>query len=281
MRAPLTRLALTCAAAGALTLAAFGCKKQPKTGPPPFDADAKSGPDGKRSGAQVLRPNKPKTDEVNYAGQDKTDWYVIGLRGQPGVLATEIHWDTDTSDIMIDVFDEFGGQIAASPTRAKGAKAKKLLTQIDKPGTYYIRVSAPNRGDGSVYTMEAKWDAPPEPVAVVDPEPTPPPQPPPRRPRREKPEPEPREKPLGETVQAHGVQAYREGTTLTLHIDKGSAAGVKVGMSGTVLSGPSGEDPVQGGGFRVYQVLDENKSLARCSLHALGKNTRVMIMLSR
>jgi hypothetical protein len=48
-----------------------------------------------------------------------------------------------------------------------------------------------------------------------------------------------------------------------------------------VLSGPSGEDPLQGGAFRIFQVLDENKSLARCSLHSVGKNTRVMITLSR
>ena len=59
------------------------------------------------------------------------------------------------------------------------------------------------------------------------------------------------------------------------------AAGIRVGMQGTVLSGPSGEDPLQGGQFRVYQVLGENKSLARCSLQSLGKNTRVMITLSR
>jgi hypothetical protein len=68
---------------------------------------------------------------------------------------------------------------------------------------------------------------------------------------------------------------------LTLHIDKGSAAGVKVGMSGTVLVGPAGEAPLAGGGFRVVQVLDEGKSVARSSLLSLGRNTRVMITLSR
>ena len=53
--------------------------------------------------------------------------------------------------------------------------------------------------------------------------------------------------------------------------------GVKVGMSGNILSGPSGEESLSGGSFRVTQVLDERKSVARCSLSSVGKNTRVAI----
>src|SRR5260370_36130184 len=76
-----------------------------------FDADARSGPDGKRSSAQRLDLNKPHTDEVNYQNQDRTDWYVVELKGKPGVLTTPITWDSDSSDINIDVFDSFGAQI--------------------------------------------------------------------------------------------------------------------------------------------------------------------------
>ena len=75
----------------------------------------------------------------------------------------------------------------------------------------------------------------------------------------------------------NGIQAMPEGGTLTIHIDKGSSAGVKVGMSGTILSGPSGEDPLSGGGFKVVQVLDGSRSVGRCSLSSVGKNTRVAI----
>src|SRR5581483_9928152 len=145
---------------------AIGCgdsKPKPKSAADEkFDADAKSGPDGKRSGARALKVNTPVTDEVNFANQDKNDWYQLDLRGKAGVLSTLIHWDNENSDVMIDVFDEFGKQISASPVRNRGSKQKELLTQIDKPGVYYVRVSAPQRGDGSVYTMEAKWDAPAE-----------------------------------------------------------------------------------------------------------------------
>ena len=240
-------------------------------------ADENSGPDAKRSGANVLRCNTPRTDEVSFKNGDRTDWYMVELRGKPGVLQTMVHWDTESSDLMIDVFDPFGAQIAASPVRTKNAKRKQLLTQIEKPGVYYLRITAPGGRDGTVYTMEAKWDEPavfiPPPPSVTVIEPTEPP--PPREPRR------PREKPekAESTVQGRVVAAYREGAGLTLHLDKGSAAGLKVGMSGSVLTGSSGEDQLDGGTFKITQVLGDNKSVARSSLTSVGKNTRFVIHL--
>lgn len=269
-------IALTCA----------GCK--PKTAvDAKFDADLKSGPDGKRSGAQVLTPNTPVTDEVNFLHQDKSDWYVVQLPGHAGVLNTLVHWDNGASDIQIDVFDAFGKQISASPVRNPGAKEKSLLTQIDRPGTYYVRVTAPTAQDGSVYTMEAKWDmpppAPPPPPPVVAPMPMAETPPPPRRHReREHREPrEPRERPTGESVEGSIVSAYREGGGLTLQLDKGSAAGLRPGATGTVLDGPSGQTPLSGGDFRVVSVLGPNKSIAKSQIHSLGRNTRVLITLGR
>ena len=67
-----------------LALAACGPKSGSKTPKDNFDADARSGPDQKRSSAQKLDLNKPHTDEVSYANQDKTDWYVVELKGPPG-----------------------------------------------------------------------------------------------------------------------------------------------------------------------------------------------------
>src|SRR6478735_5443640 len=134
------RLLLT----GLLALATVGCG--PKAGsktPNTIDADLRSGPDAKRSSAQMLDVNKPKTDEVNFGNQDRTDWFQVELKGKAGVLTTLINWDNADSDVNIDVFDAFGAQIAASPGRGKGEKQKKLFTQIDKPGTYFVRVTAP------------------------------------------------------------------------------------------------------------------------------------------
>lgn len=270
----------------ALLAAAAGCgpkgpAKQPKDN---FDADAKSGPDQKRSGAQILDVNKPHTDEINYQGQDKTDWYRVELHGKPNVLTTKINWDNDASDVRIDVYDEFGQEIAASPVRDKGTKQKKLLTQIDKPGIYFIRVTAPSKVDGTVYTMEAEWEEPP-PVVQAPPPPPPPAEVVEEKPTKRRHEPreprEPKEKPTGETVQARVVQAYHEGNALLLNIDKGSAAGIHTGNSGIVLQGAAGEDAVDGGDFKIVKVLDANHSVGSATLRSLGKNNRVAITLSK
>jgi hypothetical protein len=268
-----------------LVVAAVGCgpKSGSKTPKDNYDADARSGPDAKRSSAQQLPVNRPHTDEVSYQNQDKTDWYQVELKGNPGVLTTLINWDNANSDVNIDVFDAFGAQIAASPVRGKGEKQKKLYTQIDKPGTYFVRVTAPGKPDGTVYTMEAQWTEPP-PVAVAPPQPIPPPEPMEEKPRpRHEPRP-PREKPerpAGETIQARIVGSYREGERLMLYIDKGSAAGIKAGDNGTVLQGGGGEDPLDGGAFRITKVVDANKSIGAATVRSVGKNNRVAITLSR
>ena len=97
----------------ALSTGAFlgGCKPKEQ---PPFDADAKSGPDGKRVGARTLQPNAPISDAVDYQGQDQTDWYLVQLPGKPGILTCELTWSNANSDIAVDVFDEGGNQLAAS-----------------------------------------------------------------------------------------------------------------------------------------------------------------------
>jgi hypothetical protein len=270
----------------ALAGASVGCgpKAGSKTPKDDFDADAKSGPDGKRSSAFQLDVNKPHTDDVNYANQDRTDWYQVELKGHAGVLTTLINWDNANSDVNIDVFDAFGAQIAASPVRGKGEKQKKLFTQIDKAGTYFIRVTAPTKSDATVYTMEAQWEEPP----VISQPPPPPPEEPqateekPRRRSHEPREPrEPKEKPPGETVQARVVNSFREGSALTLLIDKGSAAGIHVGDSGVVLQGAAGEDALDGGGFKIVKVLGADKCVGSASLRSLGKNIRVAITLSK
>jgi hypothetical protein len=261
-----------------LTLLAGGCHKGAKNAKDNFDADAKSGPDAKRSGAQQLIANKPHTDEVNYANQDQTDWYRVDLKGRPNppVLTTKVNWDNVNSDVRIDVYDEFGQEIAASPVRDKGVTQKKLLTQIDKPGVYYIRVTAPTKTDGTVYTMEAEWN---EPAVVVAPPPPPPPtpdEPPPPPPKHTRHVVEHEPKPEGEKIVARVVSAYREGAGLMMYIDKGSAAGIHVGNTGSVLNG-DGDDALDGGDFKIIKVLDANKSVGQAGLRSLGKNNRVSI----
>lgn len=261
-----------------LALGAPACKPKNQNDAK-FDADAKSGPDGARSGARAVRTNFAVTDEVNYKGQDKTDWFQVDLRGKPGILTCFVKWDRLESDIGIDVFDELGKQLSASAPRGKGQKEKQLLTQIDKPGTYFVRVSAPTENDGTQYTFEARWDEPkPENIAIAIVEP--PPEEPKPKPKKEPKEPAP-EKPEApsSSIQGRIVSAYRDGDNYVLQIDKGSAHGIKVGMTGAVLNGPAGEDVIDGGELKVFQIVGPNKSLARSPVKSLGKNNRVSITL--
>ena len=269
-----------------LALAACGPKSGSKTPKDNYDADARSGPDGKRSTAQKLDVNKPHTDEVNFLQQDRTDWYEVELKGKPDppVLTALINWDNSNSDVNVDVFDAFGAQIAASPVRGKGEKQKQLFVPIPQPGTYYIRITAPTRADGTVYTMEAQWEEPPQVISQPPPQREEPPvaEEKPKHRSHEPREPrEPKEKPPGETVQARVINSFREGNGLTLQIDKGSAAGIHMGDTGVVLDGPAGEDPLSGGEFKVIKVIGPDKCIGAATLRSLGKNNRVAITLGK
>ena len=262
----------------ALALAAAACEKKGVKGPRPIDPDANSGPDARRSGAVAIAPNQPVTDEVNFDKQDQTDWKSVELRGKPGILAVELHWDDPGSELDVDLFDAVGVQVAASPGGATGAQLKKIAYEVEQPGVYFIRVRAPRAKCASVYTVLARWEGgrAPAPEPVVEKEPAP----------VEKPEPVHHAKHHAHHDHEGGVQgrivsSYREGGALILHLDKGSAARIKPGMSGTILEGPAGETPLEGGSFTITQVIDDGRSIARAALHSTGRNTRVVIDTGR
>jgi hypothetical protein len=82
-------------------------------------------------------------------------------------------------------------------------------------------------------------------------------------------------------VQARVVNSFREGPGLTLQIDKGSAAGIHMNDSGTVLDG-AGDEPLANGNFKIVKVLGENKCIGSApGLRSLGKNNRVSITLGK
>src|SRR6266581_4517470 len=71
--------------------------------------------------------------------------------------------------------DNFDADARSGPDQ-KRSTAQKI--DLNKPHTYYIRVTAPARTDGTVYTMEAQWQEPTA-VAVTTPPPREEPLPPP------------------------------------------------------------------------------------------------------
>jgi hypothetical protein len=151
---------------------------------------------------------------------------------------------------------------------------------------YYVRVSAPTEKDASIYTLRVKWKgtvavtaAPPPPPPPPPPGGTPPPPPPPGG----TPPPPPAPVPFASDptkVLGKVVTAYKEGSTWTLLLDKGSGKGIRSGMQGSVLDGADGDKLLDGASFTISSVIDSGKSEAHASLaKPLGKNTRFVVNL--
>jgi hypothetical protein len=244
--------------------------------------------DGNRLQAKDAQINTPIDDKVNHKKGDKADWRRVQLAGKPGIATFEVHWDEEPSNIDIDVFDKFGTNIGKSPPKLEGQQVKKVLVQIDEPGLYYFRISAPKATDGSIYTAQVKWKGPavplPPPVAKVEEKPATPGAPPPA-PGAPPPAPgaPPAPTPLAQDptkLLANIVSAYKEGSTWVWHLDKGAGAKVRVGMSGNVLEGPEGDKLLEGATFSITQVLDDTKAIAKSTFaKPLGKNKRVVMTL--
>jgi hypothetical protein len=253
-----------------LAVLAGGChKNQPPAQPSAVDADANSGPDAKRSGAVAIQPNQPVSDEVSWEKQDRTDWKSLELRGT-GILEVDLRWDNDAADINLSVFNSFGEEVATTPARGNEAH-KRLAVPVDAPGVYYLRVQAAPPKGGSIYYVVPTWG---QPKVVEKAEPP--------TPAAPKPHHEHHRRPSGEGgLQGRIVSSYREGGATVLHLDKGSSAGVQVGQSGSILEGPSGVTPLDGGSFEIIKVIDEARSIAKTQIHSIGHNTRVSINTSR
>ena len=119
-------------------------------------------PPGRRGSRPPTAPiNQPISDKIDFAKKKANDWRKFTLAGKPGQFATfELHWDEESANLDIDVFDKFGVNIGKSPRRIEGQSSKKVLLRIDDPGLYYVRVSGPTKADSSIYTMMVKYNGP-------------------------------------------------------------------------------------------------------------------------
>ena len=252
----------------AATLLSAGCaSRRPPLSPAPPDPEAKSGPDARRSGAIPIRVRQRVADEVSFPGGDRTDWKSLAL-DRTGSLLLDLRWDEPGSDLDLAVFDAVGGRIDGSPIESRPGR-KRRRASIGAPGSCFVRIQAIRPGDRSTYVLEATWQD--EVVSRGDGVRTR------TRPRRENRGPAMRS--VGEAVQGRIVSSYRESGSLVLHIDKGANAGIRPGQSGSVLEGPAGESPVEGGALSVTHVIDDARSIGRTALRSLGRNTRVSIRI--
>lgn len=258
-----------------LLVGAAGCPPPPER-PKNFDPDEKSGPDAARANAQPLPLDVPITDFVSYRKRDRTDWKVIEVPAPRGTLSVKLRWDDTQSELMLAVFDGLGVEVIQG-TRTDGQrKTVEWSVDAEQP-RYYVRVTAPLDGYESSYSLLAKWtDSQAGAVTTpVQPVQTPP------QTTAETPVEQPVEPStpgdVTDWLQGRIVTSYREGSFLMLHLDKGSAAGVKVGTRGVILQGPSGAIPLEGSEFTVERVVDGTKCIAKSRAGAAGKNLRVAI----
>ena len=232
--------------------------------------------DGDRLHAKDAPLNAPIDNQVSATKGDKYDWRKVIFGGKPGIATFELHWDEESSNIDVDVYNQYGDNVGKSPPKLEGQQVKKVLVQVT-PGLYYVRVSAPGKSDGSIYTLVIKWKGPGGPPVALPA--APPPPPPGGGPAL------PAAPPVGlaaDPTKLLGtlLSAYREGSNWVLYLDKGSAARVRIGMTGNLLEGTDGDKLVDGASFSVTQVVDDKKSIAQSSYgKPLGKNKRIVLNL--
>jgi hypothetical protein len=255
--------------------AGAACKKNVKKTDIGPDPDTNSGPDAKRGGAKLMYINKAETDSVSWPKLLRTKWKRIDIQvpGVQNILDCELRIDNTGADINIDVFNSLGTQIGFSPGPAPN-KLKKLAVQIDELGTYFVRVQAAQPKDESDWSVLCAWEeqlAPPDPAA-----------PPVKGPRHThvKPpvvKPETFQDKVDNGTEGRILSSFREGSQTMLLIDKGAGSGVREGTEGTVLEGKTGRQILEGGGFKVVQVLDDSRCKAVSSVRAIGKNNRIVL----
>ncbi|HEY2744856.1 MAG TPA: hypothetical protein VGL86_09550 [Polyangia bacterium] len=232
--------------------------------------------------------NMPISDKIDIAKKKANDWRKFTLAGKPGQFATFIiHWDEEAANLDINVYDKFGVNVGKSPRRIEGQSSKQVLLRIDDPGLYYVRVSGATKTDNSIYTMEVKYNGPV--VAPVTAAAAPAPAPAPA-PGGQAAAPAPAPCPPGQNCPAppdpnkvYGtiVSLVHDSGVYTLYLDKGSDAQLHSGMMGTILDGPEGDKPLDGGSFSITQVLGGSKSVAKSTTlqKPIGKNKRVVVNL--
>jgi len=254
-----------------------------------------------RLSAKEAKPNEIITDDVGLKKNNgnPADWRKFDLQGAAGLVKIKLRWDDPKADLNVDLLDAFGESVAASPGKQREPE-KKIVARI-QAGMYYVRVQPAPLPDpkatpvGSVYTMKVEWAGAPAaaaPAAAAGGQVPPPGSAPaapgaPGAPGAPAPgAPAAPAKIVYPTAEdpAHPrcnvLQAYRDDDgKMILYLDRGSDAGAKVGMNGTLLTGKDGDAPMDGGGFKITKVIDKQKSVAKGEMATVGKNKRCRIDL--
>ncbi len=250
--------------------------------------------DNTRITAKESKPNEVITDDVGLKKTDPVDWKRFDLPGNPGLIKVKVHWDDPSTELNVDLYDAFGENVAASP--GKQREPQKTLLAQGQPGLYYVRIQPTpllkGTSPGTVYTMRLDWKgAPATKATAAAPAQVPPPGAqvpppggvPPSAPAAPGAPGDPAANPKADDPmhpRCKVVQSYRdEDGSMVLFLDRGGAAGFKVGMTGTLLLGKEGDAPLDGGDFRITSVIDAQKAKAKGVMATVGKNNRARVDL--
>jgi len=126
--------------------------------------DSATGSDGKVKGAKTIELENGEAKArgiVTYPGGDRVDWKVIELpKDKSGVMDLRLSWIPPRPGLGlgIDVFDEYGRQVASSRGGKRKSNRRSRKTNVTPAkGKYYIRVYAPSRGDAGKYTLKVSF----------------------------------------------------------------------------------------------------------------------------
>jgi hypothetical protein len=223
----------------------------------------------------VARPaptNTALNDSLDPTKGDAVDWRAFDLGGKPGLATVTLNWDAPTAQLSFDLQDAMGVRTCESPTRQGLQTSLKALCKVDAPGPHYLAVRS--LAGATVYSLRVKWDGPSSAPDAGTPQPAPtdgglaPPIAPGTIP-------DDANHPRGRVV-----SSFRDEGVIILYLDRGTAAGLKVGMWGTLLDGASGDKQLEGGDFLVTKVIDATHAVAQAkNLVRVGKNSRFGIDL--
>ena len=249
------------------------------------DADSQSGPEGLPGGAVRLeRFRDDSTDvpidlfegrgEVSWPAHRRTHWLRIELDHAPidehTPLRCELRATPETAQLHLDAWSESGVKLPEHHDTPPGLYVAEIF--LDKPAPVLLRIQAERPEYSARFAVHCSWHCREDPAprhryhGV--------PKPKPQQGQNQAP-PDPWEMPENPR-QVRILSAVRQEDKLILRLDQGSSAGVKVGQRGTVLSGKSGLEPLEGGRFQTLAVT-ERESVAEVMLKSLGNNKRAVI----
>lgn len=111
--------------------------------------DGKSGGDGERHQAKIIKVGQQESDSVNYGKGDRTDWRKLDLEDS-GFLTIIVDLDDPKANVEVGLYNCYG-KIINKILHRKDDPSQIVLTNEVGPGRYFIKVQAVGETDKTGY----------------------------------------------------------------------------------------------------------------------------------